>query len=346
MPWFVPPADIAPAPATLPAGPGHNLTTFVPHPGRPSNPASSSRPITDYAVSTRTFDDHPGVLIGPPSTRAPVSSSPHSYGPAPPATSTASSVPPTSETHYPIVVDRQPPRGLSISRSPPMPPPHHPPLATSTSPPPTGDPVSHGTTTTPSAPRDPSTVAPPATHPARPSSPVMAPERRHKRRRVVSTRATPGPSDDMPPPAPPASESYIPPPAPSNPADSSIVHISGHVLPITDSPPRDPGETGDAPDSDSDDSHLSTRPPSGEGIPASATAGPTIPPRDLFRNWAPVDDHELISYKKDTKARPSWKTIGQRLHRSAESCRVRWLWLQSTGRDQINVLAPPRTPEE
>eukprot|EP00435_Cladocopium_sp_Y103_P073975 s39_g46.t1 len=346
MLWFVPPADIAPAPASFHAGPGHNLTTFVPHPGRPSNPASSSRPITDYAISTRTFDDRPGVLItntqdpwaGPPFTRDPASSSPNPPGPAPPAASRASSAPPTSETHCPIVVDRQPPRGLSISRSPPMPPPHHPPLATSTSPPPTGDSGSHGTATTPSNPRDTSAAAPPATHPTRPSSPVMAPERRHKRRRVVSTRADPGPSDDMPPPAPPAPESSIPPSESSNPADSSIVHISGHVLPITDSPPRAPGETGDAPDSDSDDSHLSTHPPSGEGTPATAPAGPTIPPRDLFRNWAPVDDHELISYKKDTKARPSWKTIGQRLHRSAESCRARWLWLQSTGLDQIVLL--------
>eukprot|EP00435_Cladocopium_sp_Y103_P043627 s4600_g12.t1 len=174
----------------------------------------------------------------------------------------------------------------------------------------------------------------------------MAPERRHKRRRVASARADPGPSDDMPPPAPPASESSIPPRESSNPADSSIVHISGHVLPITDSPPRAPDDTGDAPDSDSDDSHLFTRPPSGEGTPATASTGPTIPPRDLFRSRGRVDDHELISYKKDAKARPSWKTIGQRLHRSAESCRARWLWLQSTGQDQINVLAPRRAPEE
>eukprot|EP00435_Cladocopium_sp_Y103_P057392 s43_g19.t1 len=147
----------------------------------------------------------------------------------------------------------------------------------------------------------------------------MAPERRRKKRRVTSI-VTPGPPPD--PPAPEIVRSSVPPPESSNPADSTIVHISGHVLPITDSPPRDPGETGDAPDSDSDDSHLSTRPPSGEGTPAMASKGPTIPPRDLFRNWAPVDDHELISYKKDTKARPSWKTIGQRLHRSAESCRA------------------------
>eukprot|EP00435_Cladocopium_sp_Y103_P023200 s2236_g5.t1 len=319
MPWFVPPADIAPAPASFHAAPGHHLTTFVPHPGRPSNPASSSRPITDYAISTRTFDDPPGVMIGPTLTRDPVSSSPNSHGHAPPACSTvseASAAPPNPGTSCPTVVDRPPPRGLSISRSPPMPPPSQPPLATSTSLPPTGDSGSHVPTTTPSNPREAPVTAPPVTPPTRPSSPVMAPERRRKKRRVTSI-VTPGPYDDMPPPELPAPEpvrSSAPPPESSTPADSTIVHISGHVLPITDSPPRDPGETGDVADSDSNDSHLSTRPPSGERTPAMSSTGPTIPPRDLFRNWAPVDDHELISYKKDTKARPSWKTIGQRLH--------------------------------
>eukprot|EP00435_Cladocopium_sp_Y103_P073035 s107_g42.t1 len=153
MPWFVPPADIAPAPASVHTAPNPGLTTFVPHPGRHSHSASSSRPITEYTASTRTIDGQPGVLLDPPSLRDPVSSS-SGYGP-----------------------------------------------------------------------------------------PAVLQSRQQFR----------------------------------------------------------------------------------------------------FRNHV---DHELITYKKDTKARPSWKTIGQRLHRSAESCRARWLWLQSTGRDKINVLAPPRTPEE
>eukprot|EP00435_Cladocopium_sp_Y103_P046613 s2552_g13.t1 len=160
----------------------------------------------------------------------------------------------------------------------------------------------------------------------------MAPERRRKRRRVASARADPGPSDDMPPPAPPASESSIPPPESSNPADSSIVHISGHVLPITDSPPRVPGDI------------LATL----RTLIPMTVISPLVPhpEKGPLLRLLRVGDHELISYKKDAKARPSWKTIGQRLHRSAESCRARWLWLQSTGQDQINVLAPRRAPEE
>jgi hypothetical protein len=43
---------------------------------------------------------------------------------------------------------------------------------------------------------------------------------------------------------------------------------------------------------------------------------PADPPRDPpFRPWTNADDQELISMKQDTKSRPSWKTIGARLHR-------------------------------
>eukprot|EP00435_Cladocopium_sp_Y103_P048543 s1205_g14.t1 len=123
-------------------------------------------------------------------------------------------------------------------------------------------------------------------------------------------------------------------------ADPTSTPASGPVLPIADSPSRDPSDTGDVADSDSNASHLSTRPPSGDRPPAMSSTGLTAPSRDLLRNWAPVDDQELISYKRDAKARPSWKTIGQRLHRTPESCRARWLWLQASGIDHTNVLNP------
>eukprot|EP00435_Cladocopium_sp_Y103_P052671 s1366_g16.t1 len=361
MPWFVPPADVNPAPASVPASPGHHLTTFVPHPGRPSNPASSSRPITVSASFTRLVDDLPGTMIAPPPTPDPMSSSPNPHGhtstvrssvsDAVPVT-TSSARPPNLGASGPTIVDRPPPRGLSISRSPPMPPPSHPPQSTSNPAPPSGDSAPSIPPPASSTPLEASVREPSTTRPLRSSSPLMAPERRRKKRRV-SSLVTPGPSDDMPPRESPGFSATTPARSPalalalasSNPADSTTVHTSGHVLPITDSPPRDPGETGDAADSDSNDSHLSTRPPSGERPPAMSSTGPTAPPRDLFRTWAPVDDQELISYKRDTKARPSWKTIGQRLHRSAESCRARWLWLQSTGIDHTNVLLPRRDPE-
>eukprot|EP00435_Cladocopium_sp_Y103_P000753 s919_g1.t1 len=360
MPWFVPPADIHPAPASVPVNPGHHLTTFVPHPGRPSNPASSSRPITQYASFTR-IDDIPGVMIGPPPTPDPMPTSPDHHGrtsttrstvsdPVPLAKSSAR--PPHSGTSGHTVVDRPPPRGLSISRSPPMPPPSHPPLSTSHPVQPSGDSDPSAPPPASSVPPDGPTRAASATRPLRSSSPLMAPERRRKKRRV-SSLVNPDPSDDRPPREstdhPTAALDRSPALAlafaSSNPAESSIVPAPGPVLPIADSPPRDPGDTGDAADSDSNASHLSTRPPSGERPPAMPSTGPTAPPRDLFRNWAPVDDQELISYKRDAKARPSWKTIGQRLHRSAESCRARWLWLQASGIDHTNVLNPRREPD-
>eukprot|EP00435_Cladocopium_sp_Y103_P069664 s166_g33.t1 len=359
MPWFVPPADVNPAPASVPASPGHHLTTFVPHPGRPSNPASSSRPITEYASFTRIVDDLPGVMIGPPPTRDPMPTSPTPHGHPPTVRSMVSDAvplakssagPPNLGTSGPTVVDRPPPRGLSISRSPPMPPPSHPSLSTSNPVPPSGDSGPSVPPTTSSTPPEAPARETSTTRPLRSSSPVMAPERRRKKRRV-SSLVTPGPYDDMPPlqsPGFPATAHARSPAlalASSAPADSITAPTSGPVLPIADSPPRDPGETGDAADSDSNASHLSTRPPSGERPPATSSTGPTAPPRDLFRNWAPVDDQELISYKRDAKARPSWKTIGQRLHRSAESCRARWLWLQASGIDHTNVLNPRRDPE-
>ena len=55
-------------------------------------------------------------------------------------------------------------------------------------------------------------------------------------------------------------------------------------------------------------------PPSGP-IPHSTSAttpGPII--GHGIRGWAAIGDQELISYKKDTKSRHSWKTIGQNLH--------------------------------
>eukprot|EP00435_Cladocopium_sp_Y103_P010443 s2567_g2.t1 len=48
-----------------------------------------------------------------------------------------------------------------------------------------------------------------------------------------------------------------------------------------------------------------------------------------FRGWAHIDDNELIQYKQDTRARFSWKAIGQRLHRDPDSCKARWKWLLS-----------------
>eukprot|EP00435_Cladocopium_sp_Y103_P037704 s3879_g10.t1 len=147
----------------------------------------------------------------------------------------------------------------------------------------------------------------------------MAPDRRVKRRRVTpaSTPASSCPSADMPPPPPPSSVASHHPPDSSNPSAPVSESASGPILPVPEPPPPNPPADPAIP-SDSDDSNLSTRPPSPapmERFSAPIFVGPSPPISDLFRNWAPVDDNELITYKKDTKARPSWKTIGQRLHK-------------------------------
>ena len=74
----------------------------------------------------------------------------------------------------------------------------------------------------------------------------------------------------------------------------------------------------------------------------------TDPSRDPpFRPWTNADDQELISMKQDTKSRPSWKTIGARLHREPHVCKLRWGILKQTPgvMDQHGRMNPPREPE-
>ena len=58
---------------------------------------------------------------------------------------------------------------------------------------------------------------------------------------------------------------------------------------------------------------------------------PMDPPRaPPFRPWTTADDQELMSMKQDTKSRPSWKSIGARLHRDPQVCKLRWGILKQT----------------
>ena len=71
---------------------------------------------------------------------------------------------------------------------------------------------------------------------------------------------------------------------------------------------------------------------------------PADPPRDPpFRPWTNTDDQELINLKQDTKSRPSWKTIGARLHRDPQVCKLRWGILKQT--DQHGRVHPLHEPE-
>ena len=65
--------------------------------------------------------------------------------------------------------------------------------------------------------------------------------------------------------------------------------------------------------------------------PRSLPPNPMDPPRaPPFRPWTNADDQELMSMKQDTKSRPSWKSIGARLHRDPQVCKLRWGILKQT----------------
>ena len=71
---------------------------------------------------------------------------------------------------------------------------------------------------------------------------------------------------------------------------------------------------------------------------------PSRPPSDPpYRPWTNTDDQELINLKQDTKSRPSWKTIGARLRRDPQVCKLRWGILKQT--DQHGHVHPPHEPE-
>ena len=75
---------------------------------------------------------------------------------------------------------------------------------------------------------------------------------------------------------------------------------------------------------------------------------PTDPPHEYTsRPWTNADDQELIGMKQDTKSRPSWKTIGARLHRDPQVCKLRWGILKQTPgvMDQHGRMNPPQEPE-
>ena len=75
---------------------------------------------------------------------------------------------------------------------------------------------------------------------------------------------------------------------------------------------------------------------------------PVLPPPSTInhslRPWAGSEDHELISYKSDTRARPAWKTIGFRLKRDPEACKARWLWLRQN-RPELDSHTEPEAED-
>ena len=71
---------------------------------------------------------------------------------------------------------------------------------------------------------------------------------------------------------------------------------------------------------------------------------PQDPPRESsFKEWTDADDHELASMKQDTRSRPSWKSIGARLHRDPQVCKLRWSLLKQM--DQHGRVNAPQEPD-
>ena len=81
--------------------------------------------------------------------------------------------------------------------------------------------------------------------------------------------------------------------------------------------------------------------------PLTLTPNPKATPPDPARPWTHADDQELIGMKQDTKSRPSWKTIGARLHRDPQLCKLRWGLLKQTSEvtDPPGPINPPHELE-
>ena len=63
-----------------------------------------------------------------------------------------------------------------------------------------------------------------------------------------------------------------------------------------------------------------------------------------FHPWTDAEDKELVSLKNDTRSRPSWKTIGARLRRDPQACKMRWTALKQMPEHQHREL-PSHEPE-
>ena len=81
-----------------------------------------------------------------------------------------------------------------------------------------------------------------------------------------------------------------------------------------------------------------TKPPAPE-IPTLRGGNKPI----LDRPWTTTDDAQLTSMKQDTRSRPSWKTIGARLERDPQLCKMRWALLKRA--DEEGRITGPIEPE-
>ena len=80
-----------------------------------------------------------------------------------------------------------------------------------------------------------------------------------------------------------------------------------------------------------------------EGKRESMTELPGAVTQLLDRPWTAPDDAQLTAMKQDTRSRPSWKSIGARLDRDPQLCKMRWALLKRA--DAEGRITAPVEPE-
>ena len=81
-------------------------------------------------------------------------------------------------------------------------------------------------------------------------------------------------------------------------------------------------------------------------IPAPEPSPPESPIGTIPAPWSSQEDETLISLKSDSKARPSWASIGARMRRTPSECKARWqlLRLQQAAPSETTPPPPPTPP--
>ena len=81
-------------------------------------------------------------------------------------------------------------------------------------------------------------------------------------------------------------------------------------------------------------------------IPAPEPSPPESPIGTIPAPWSSQEDETFISLKSDSKARPSWASIGARMRRTPSECKARWqlLRLQQAAPSETTPPPPPTAP--
>ena len=78
-------------------------------------------------------------------------------------------------------------------------------------------------------------------------------------------------------------------------------------------------------------------------IPAPEPSPPESPIGAIPAPWSSQEDETLISLKSDSKARPSWASIGARMRRTPSECKARWQLLRLQQAAPSETTPPPST---